>query len=73
MTGLSSRFTAEAPRASHLGNVAVLVAAGLTATAVRGGGQRAEALQRSPTASPVTEPPMPNGVRTEASGWPALT
>jgi CubicO group peptidase (beta-lactamase class C family) len=25
------------------------------------------------SASPVTEPPMPNGVRTEASGWPALT
>lgn len=27
----------------------------------------------APTASPVTEPPMPNGVRTEASGWPVLT
>ena len=34
LIGVAAIITAEAARASHLGNVAVLVAAGLTATAV---------------------------------------
>jgi hypothetical protein len=83
---------AEAARASPLGNVAVLVAAGLTATAVTftavmlrsklflgphgrwaRPNRRESCCNRAPTASTVTEAPIPNGVRTEASGWPVLT